>query len=146
MEDDLREFINYIILPLFAFVNEGIFLGDMAVADLVSGVSLSVMLGLVVGKFVGVFTFSWVAIKTGVASMPTGASWKSFASVCVLCGIGFTVSMFIADLAYSSLGAAGAAMLDRAKLGILVGTVIAAVIGAVMLNVTLPKKEVANHN
>lgn len=146
LEDDLREFINYIILPLFAFVNAGIFLGDMAVADLVSGVSLSVMLGLVVGKFVGVFTFSWVAIKTGVASMPTGASWKSFASVCVLCGIGFTVSMFIADLAYSSLGAAGAAMLDRAKLGILVGTVIAAVIGAVMLNVTLPKKEVANHN
>ena len=54
--------------------------------------------------------------------------------------------MFIADLAYSALGAAGAAMLDRAKLGILVGTVIAAVIGAVMLNVTLPKKEVANHN
>ena len=139
LEDDLHEFINYIILPLFAFVNAGVFLGDMQVSDLFSGVSLAVMLGLVAGKFVGVFTFSWVAIKTKVASMPSGANWKIFASVCMLCGIGFTVSMFIADLAYSPLGAEGVAMLDRAKLGILVGTVVAALLGALMLNKTLPK-------
>ena len=139
LEDDLHEFINYIILPLFAFVNAGVFLGDMQVSDLFSGASLAVMLGLVVGKFVGVFTFSWVAIKTKVASMPSGANWKIFASVCMLCGIGFTVSMFIADLAYSPLGAEGVAMLDRAKLGILVGTVVSALLGALMLNKTLPK-------
>jgi Na+/H+ antiporter NhaA len=91
------------------------------------------MLGLVAGKFLGVFSFSWIAIKTKVASMPSGASWKSFASVCVLCGIGFTVSMFIADLAYSPLGASGRQILDLAKLGILCGTIISAVVGALLL-------------
>ena len=141
LEDDLREFINYIILPLFAFANAGVDLSGVHFVDIFSGVSLSVLLGLVIGKFVGVFTFSWIAIKTKVASMPTGVSWRSFASVCVLCGIGFTVSMFIADLAYSPLGADGRAMLDMAKLGILCGTIIAAVAGALMLNRTLPKVE-----
>ncbi|MBQ5930986.1 MAG: Na+/H+ antiporter NhaA [Tidjanibacter sp.] len=141
LEDDLHEFINYIILPLFAFVNAGVFLGDMQMSDLVSGVSLAVMCGLVLGKFVGVFAFSWVAIKTKIASMPTGANWKIFASVCMLCGIGFTVSMFIADLSYSPMGAEGVAMLDRAKLGILCGTVLSALLGALMLNRTLPKAE-----
>jgi len=93
----------------------------------------------VVGKFLGVFSFSWVAVKLGFVSLPAGASWKSFASVCVVCGIGFTVSMFIADLSYAGLGAEGSAMLDQAKLGVLLGSVISAVIGCVLLNKTLPK-------
>lgn len=141
LEDDLREFINYIILPLFAFANAGVDLGGVHFADLFSGVSLAVMLGLVLGKFLGVFSFSWLAIKTKIASMPTGASWRSFASVCVLCGIGFTVSMFIADLAYSPLGADGRQILDLAKLGILCGTIVSALAGALLLNRTLPKAE-----
>lgn len=141
LEDDLREFINYIILPLFAFANAGVDLSGVHFADLFSGVSLAVMLGLVLGKFLGVFSFSWLAIKTKIASMPTGASWKSFASVCVLCGIGFTVSMFIADLAYSPLGADGRQLLDLAKLGILCGTIVAALAGALLLNRTLPKAD-----
>jgi len=141
LEDDLREFINYIILPLFAFANAGVYLGDVAFSDIFSGVSLAVILGLVAGKFLGVFTFSWVAIKAKIATMPSGVSWKSFASVCALCGIGFTVSMFIADLAYSPLGADGRTMLDHAKLGILCGTIISAVLGALLLNRTLPKGE-----
>lgn len=141
LEDDLREFINYIILPLFAFANAGVYLGGLHLSDLFSGVSLAVMLGLVVGKFAGVFTFSWVAIKTKVASMPTGVNWASFASVCMLCGIGFTVSMFIADLAYSPLGEAGQHILDLSKLGILCGTIISALIGSLLLSRTLPKEE-----
>ncbi len=140
LEDDLREFINYIILPLFAFANAGVDVSGMQFSDIFSGVSLAVILGLVVGKFVGVFTFSWIAIKTKIATMPTGVTWKAFASVCVLCGIGFTVSMFIADLAYSPI-AGGDVMLAHSKLGILVGTVIAAVTGALLLNKTLPKEE-----
>lgn len=143
LEDDLREFINYIILPLFAFANAGVALSGVAFADIFSGVSLAVMLGLIVGKFVGVFTFSWLAIKTKVATMPTGVNWKSFASVCILCGIGFTVSMFIADLAYAPMGAEGKIMLDHAKLGILCSTIIAALVGAFLLNRTLPKE--GNH-
>lgn len=139
LEDDLREFINYIILPLFAFVNAGVYLGGMQVGDLFSGVSLAVMAGLVLGKFVGVLSFSWIAIKTKIATMPTGGNWKIFASVCMLCGIGFTVSMFIADLSYSPMGTEGAALLDSAKLGILCGTVISALLGSLMLSRTLPK-------
>ena len=141
LEDDLREFINYIILPLFAFANAGVDLSGVHFGDIFSGVSLAVMLGLVSGKFLGVFSFSWLAIKTKVASMPTGTSWKSFASVCMLCGIGFTVSMFIADLAYSPLGVEGREMLDMAKLGILCGTIISAVVGALLLGRTLPKED-----
>ena len=83
----------------------------------------------------------WIAIKTKIATMPTGSSWKSFASVCMLCGIGFTVSMFIADLAYSPLGADGRQMLDMAKLGILCGTIISALVGALLLGRTLPKED-----
>lgn len=141
LEDDLREFINYIILPLFAFANAGVDLSGVHFVDLFSGVSLAVMLGLVVGKFVGVFSFSWIAIKTKLCAMPTGVSWKAFASVCMLCGIGFTVSMFIADLSYSPLGADGRQMLDLAKLGILCGTIISALAGALLLNRTLPKEQ-----
>jgi NhaA family Na+:H+ antiporter len=73
-------------------------------------------------------------------SLPAGASWKSFASVCVVCGIGFTVSMFIADLSYAGLGAEGSALLGQAKLGVLLGSIISAAIGCVLLNKTLPNK------
>ena len=97
------------------------------------------MLGLVAGKFLGVFSFSWLAIKAKIVTLPEGATWKAFASVCVVCGIGFTVSMFIADLSYSGLGASGAALLNEAKLGVLSGSVISAILGCVLLSRTLPK-------
>ena len=139
LEDNLHTLINYIVIPLFAFANAGIDLSAMSLGSVLSGVSLAVMLGLVVGKFLGVFSFSWVAVKLGFVSLPAGSSWKSFASVCVVCGIGFTVSMFIADLSYAGLGAEGSALLDQAKLGVLLGSVISAVIGCVLLNKTLPK-------
>lgn len=139
LEDNLHTLINYIVIPLFAFANAGIDISAMSLGSVLSGVSLAVMLGLVVGKFLGVFSFSWVAVKLGFVSLPAGASWKSFASVCVVCGIGFTVSMFIADLSYAGLGAEGSALLDQAKLGVLLGSVISAVIGCVLLNKTLPK-------
>ena len=76
----------------------------------------------------------------GFVTLPHGSTWKAFASVCVVCGIGFTVSMFIADLSYSGLGATGEALLNEAKLGVLCGSVIAAVLGSALLNRTLPKE------
>ena len=139
LEDNLHTLINYVVIPLFAFANAGIDLSQMAPSSLFSGVSLAVMLGLVMGKFVGVFSFSWLAIRLKVVKLPTGTTWQSFASVCVVCGIGFTVSMFIADLSYASLGADGAAMLGQAKLGVLLGSVISALLGCILLNRTLPK-------
>jgi len=141
LEDNLHAFINYLVIPLFAFANAGIDLSHMSVGTLFSGVSLAVMLGLVVGKFLGVFSFSWLAIRLKWVSLPAGASWKSFASVCMVCGIGFTVSMFIADLSYAGLGEYGALLLDQAKLGVLCGSVISAIFGCILLHKTLPQSK-----
>ena len=140
LEDNLHTLINYVVIPLFAFANAGIDLSQMSPGSIFSGVSLAVMLGLIVGKFVGVFSFSWVAIRMKIVSLPTGASWQSFASVCVVCGIGFTVSMFIADLSYAGLGTDAALQLGQAKLGVLLGSVISALLGSILLNKALPKQ------
>ena len=111
----------------------------MSVGGIFSGVGLAVMLGLVLGKFLGVFSFSWIAVRLGVVKLPANTTWKAFASVCVICGIGFTVSMFIADLSYAGVGENAAALLDQAKLGVLVGSVISALLGCILLSKTLPK-------
>ncbi len=139
LEDRLHTPINYVVLPLFAFANAGIDLSQMSVGDVFSGVSLAVLLGLVVGKFVGVFSFSWLAVRLRLVSLPSETTWKSFASVCMVCGIGFTVSMFIAELSYAGLDAT-AALLPQAKLGVLCGSVISALLGCYLLNKTLPKR------
>ena len=138
MEDLLHTPINYVVLPLFAFANAGVDLSTMSAGSLFSGVGLAVMIGLVVGKFAGVFLFSWAAVRMKIVALPAGADWKAFASVCVICGIGFTVSMFIADLSYTGI-AGGEALLNQAKLGVLCGSVISAVLGCVCLNKYLPR-------
>ena len=140
LEDNLHTLINYVVVPLFAFANAGIILSGMGIGDLFSGASLAVILGLVIGKFLGVLSFSWIAIRLKVVCLPSGASWASFASICVVCGIGFTVSMFIADLSYAGLGAEGATLLAQTKLGVLIGSVISAVLGCILLHKTLPKE------
>lgn len=139
LEDKINGMINFFIIPLFAFANAGIDLSQMSLGTIFSGVGLAVMLGLVIGKFLGVFSFSWLAVRLKVVTLPEGTSWKAFASVCVVCGIGFTVSMFIADLSYAGLGATGDALLAQAKLGVLCGSVISAILGCILLNRTLPK-------
>lgn len=140
LEDNIAFLINYIVIPLFAFANAGIDLSQMSAASLVSGVGVAVMIGLVFGKFIGVFSFSWLAIRMKVVTLPANTTWKAFASVCVICGIGFTVSIFIADLSYSGAGEAGIALLNQAKLGVLCGSVISEVLGCILLNKTLPKE------
>ena len=140
LEDNLHGLINFFVIPLFAFANAGIDLSQMTFATLFSGVSISVLLGLVLGKFLGVFSFSWLAVRLKFVTLPQGTSWKAFASVCVVCGIGFTVSMFIADLSYSGAGEAGIALLNQAKLGVLTGSLISALLGCALLNKTLPEE------
>ncbi len=141
IEDQLAMPINYVVIPLFAFANAGVDFAGMSIGSLFHGVALGVFLGLLIGKFTGVLSFSWLSMKLGVCQMPAGANWKSFASVCMLCGIGFTVSMFIAALSYPThLGADAADMLNEAKLGILCGTVASALVGSFMLHYTLPRE------
>ena len=139
LEDNLHTLINYVVIPLFAFANAGIDFSQLAPNSIFSGVSLAVIVGLVIGKFVGVFSFSWLAIRMKIVSLPSGATWQSFASVCVICGIGFTVSMFIADLSYAGLGTEGTMVLGQSKLGVLLGSVISALFGSILLNKALPK-------
>ena len=140
LEDNLNKIIGYVVIPLFAFANVGIDLSAMSLGSLFTGVGMSVMIGLVLGKFIGVFSFSWIAIKCRIVCLPKGCNWQSFASVCMLCGIGLTVSIFIADLSYASLGADGVRLLNEAKLGILCGSTISALIGSLLLHRNLPKE------
>ncbi len=140
IEDYLAIPVNRVIIPLFAFANAGVNFTGMSIGSLFHGVALGVFLGLLVGKFTGVLSFSWISIKLGWCQMPEGGNWRSFASVCMICGIGFTVSMFIAALSYPThLGSEGTDMLNEAKLGILCGTLASALLGSLMLNYTLPK-------
>jgi NhaA family Na+:H+ antiporter len=140
LEDNLHKIIGYIVIPLFAFANVGIDMSAMDAACIAGGVGLSVICGLLIGKFVGVFTFSWIAIKCKIVQLPQGSDWKSFTAVCMLCGIGLTVSIFIADLSYASLGDGAGNLLNEAKLGILCGSALSAIAGCLLLNRYLPKK------
>lgn len=141
LEDTLRPFVDYIVVPLFAFANAGICFEGMALSDVTGGVSIAIILGLVVGKFVGIFLFSALAILLRLAPMPAGSTWKMLAATSVLGGIGFTVSLFIANLSFGSMGSEGMDLLNHAKLGILVGSVIAGLLGYLCLSAVLPEEK-----
>ena len=138
LEDSITPLVNFFILPLFAFANAGIYFGDMAPQDAVSGVSLAIICGLVLGKFLGIFTFSWLTIKSKLAPMPTGGNWKNMAAVSMVGGIGFTVSLFIAGLSFDPIK--HALLLNEAKLGILAGSILAGILGYMLLRFTLPRE------
>jgi NhaA family Na+:H+ antiporter len=101
MEHGLHYWVAFMILPLFAFVNAGVDLRGISMAELLNPVPLGIMLGLFIGKQLGVFGFSWLAIKLGFASLPKDSSWMKLYGVAILTGIGFTMSLFIDSLAYN---------------------------------------------
>lgn len=138
LEDSLHPIVNYMIVPLFAFANAGIFLLDTAPATIVEGISLAIICGLVAGKFLGIFIFSWLTVKLKLAPMPAGSNWSMLASVAMLGGIGFTVSLFIATLSFGSGSPEDVYLLNHAKLGIVVGSVLSGVLGFLLLHKTLP--------
>jgi len=140
MEDSLHTVVNYLIVPLFAFANAGIYFGDMNFDALFHSVAPAIILGLVFGKFLGIFIFSWICIKLKWAPMPDRCNWKQLASVAVLGGIGFTVSLFIANLSFGTGDPYMSQILNNAKLGILVGSFLAGFIGWLLLHLTLPKE------
>lgn len=139
LEDALQNPVNYIVIPIFAFANAGVNLEGISLDSLLNGVGLAVFLGLAVGKFAGVFTFSWLAVRLGFVQLPQGCNWKMFFSASMLTGIGFTVSMFIADLSYYHVSTTGSTLLNDAKLGILCGSVVAGLLGWTLLSLTLPQ-------
>ena len=144
-EDVLRNPISMLIIPIFAFANAGVCFEGMSVDNITQGVGLGVFLGLVIGKFAGVMMACWLSIKARIVQLPDGATWSSLAGIAMLCGIGFTVSMFMAELSYplDLEGQAPAMMrllLNDAKLGILCGTITSALLGSLILHKTLPEK------
>ena len=124
LEKNLYYSVSYMILPVFAFANAGVALHP---ADFGQNVSLAITAGLVLGKPIGVIAFSWLAVRSGLASLAQGLSWGFIAGGAFLTGIGFTMSLFIADLAFE------ADTLNAAKLGILTGSIVSALIGIVLL-------------
>lgn len=140
LEDSLHPLVNYLIVPLFAFANAGIYFGDLDAGMVFEGISLAIIVSLVLGKFLGIFLFSWATIKMKLAPMPEGASWLTMASISLLGGIGFTVSLFIANLSFGTGDPIMSQLLDNAKLGILIASLLAGIFGWVALHYTLPKE------
>ena len=138
LEDSLHPVVSYLIVPLFAFANAGICFWGMSAGAFFSGISLAIIIGLVVGKFLGVFAFSWVTVKTGLAPMPARSDWKMIASIAMLAGIGFTVSLFIANLSFGGGSETGNILLNNAKLGIVIGSLISGIGGFLLLHHFLP--------
>lgn len=136
MEHALHPYVAFAILPLFAFANAGISLDGVSMSGLASTLPLGVALGLLVGKPLGIFSFSVAAVKLGVAKLPEGINFKHIFAVSILCGIGFTMSIFISSLAF---GSAHADYDTYARLGILMGSTTAAILGYVLLRMSLPK-------
>ncbi|MFN1515359.1 Na+/H+ antiporter NhaA [Vibrio owensii] len=137
MEHALHPYVAFGILPLFAFANAGISLEGVSMSGLTSMLPLGIALGLLVGKPLGIFTFSWAAVKMGIAKLPEGVNFMHIFAVSVLCGIGFTMSIFISSLAFGNVSPE---FDTYARLGILMGSTTAAVLGYALLHFSLPKK------
>lgn len=138
LEHDLHSVVAFGVLPIFAFVNGGIDFSGVSFADIMHPVPLGITAGLFVGKQVGIFSLCFLAIKLGLARMPEGASWGSLYGVATLCGVGFTMSLFVGSLAFENVVFAPEDIFDE-RLGIILGSILSAIVGFLILYVTLPK-------
>ncbi|MEO7885182.1 Na+/H+ antiporter NhaA [Polaromonas sp.] len=129
-EHALHPWVAFAVLPVFAFVNAGVSLQGVTVTTLLQSVPLGITAGLLLGKAMGVFGASWLLIRFAGARLPAGAGWSQFFGVCLLCGVGFTMSLFIGALAFAGQDAAYETQL---KLGVLCGSLLSGVVGALML-------------
>jgi len=135
MEHGLHKWIAFLIIPVFGFANAGVSLIGLSPADLLQPLPLGIALGLLVGKQIGIVGFAWIAVKAGLASLPEGVGWRKIHGLSLLAAIGFTMSLFIGNLAF-----ADPAQVDAVKIGVLAGSVIAAVSGFILLRSALPDR------
>ena len=140
LEHDLHSVVAFGVLPLFAFVNAGVSLEGVSFSDLLHPVPLGIAAGLFVGKQVGIFLLCFLAIKIGVARLPEDSSWGSLYGVSILCGVGFTMSLFVGTLAFENVTMDPEAIFDE-RLGIILGSLLSGILGYIILHVTLPKAE-----
>ncbi len=137
LEHELHPTVAYAILPLFAFANAGVPLAGMTIKALFEPVTLGIIAGLFIGKQLGVFSFAWLAIRLKLATLPEKVSWTQLYGAALLCGIGFTMSLFIASLAFEH---EGQEYIRLVRLGILVASLLSAVAGYLLLRVTQKKQ------
>ena len=133
LEHSLHAPVNLVILPLFAFVNTGINFANVTAKDFYDTVTLGIALGLFAGKQIGVFLFSWTAIKLGLGKLPDGVGWRELYGVSVISGIGFTMSLFIGSLAFECSGGVCFDVADE-RIGILIGSLLSGVVGYWLLS------------
>jgi len=132
LEHDLHATVAFIILPVFAFANAGIDLSGLKLTDMTASVPMGIALGLVIGKQLGILTTIWLAVKSGIAKLPENVGWVHIYGLSLLCGIGFTMSLFISSLAFEQSG--GTYEMNE-RLGIIVGSLVSAVLGYLVLRI-----------
>jgi NhaA family Na+:H+ antiporter len=128
IEQALHPWVAFLIMPLFALANSGILIGADILTAIINPVSIGVTAGLVLGKFIGIMLFTWLMVKTGLSKLPEQADWKHITGVALLAGIGFTMSLFISGLAFKD-----PVFVDQAKYGILLASIVAGVLGTIVL-------------
>ncbi len=138
IEEDLHSVVVFVILPIFAFANAGVDLRSVSIEQAFHDVTAGIALGLFFGKQVGVFFLCWLCIKCKIATLPQGMNWSSLYGVSALCGIGFTMSLFIGALAFEETNVN---LLFDERIGIIAGSVLSGIVGYVILNWTLPKTQ-----
>ncbi|MDO6481492.1 Na+/H+ antiporter NhaA [Shimia thalassica] len=128
IEHGLEPYVYFFIVPVFAFANAGVVLGDISLEALSQPLPLGIMLGLILGKQIGVFGLTWVMVKVGAARLPHGANWMHIYGVACLAGIGFTMSLFIGGLSFAS-----PELMNQVRLGVLGGSAVSGILGYVLL-------------
>ncbi|MEW8030053.1 MAG: Na+/H+ antiporter NhaA [Candidatus Thiodiazotropha sp.] len=136
VEHGLHQWVALLIVPVFAFANAGVSLSGLTIDSLIEPIPLGIATGLFFGKQIGIMLFCGIAIILGFAKLPNGASWSGFYATTILCGVGFTMSLFIASLAFEQGGTSSIIMGDR--LGILLGSGLSAVVGYLILRIFNP--------
>jgi Na+:H+ antiporter, NhaA family len=136
LEHGLHPWVAFCIVPIFGFANAGVSFGGLDASTLLGPVPLGIALGLFLGKQLGVFAFAWGAIRAGLADLPANASWTQLYGVALLCGIGFTMSLFIGLLAFP----ASPDLTDATKVGVLAGSLVSAIAGTVLLRFAPPDR------
>tara|TARA_B110000014_G_scaffold178708_1_gene128289 strand:+ start:51 stop:671 length:621 start_codon:yes stop_codon:yes gene_type:complete len=136
LEHNLSPYVAYGIMPLFAFANAGVVLSGFSLNTLLFPVPLGIMMGLFFGKQIGVFVFSYLSVKFKIAEMPTDSNWIKFYGIGVLTGIGFTMSLFVGNLAFVN----DIQYMDGVKIGVIAGSLLSTIVGYFLLLIVTKKK------
>jgi Na+:H+ antiporter, NhaA family len=139
LQERIHPFSSFVVLPLFALANAGVALsGDLVATAASSAVTLGIVLGLVVGKTLGITLTTWIVVKLGIGRLPDGTGWPLLTGIAAVAGIGFTVALFITELAFRGTGTE--LLTAEAKIGVLAGSLLAALLGAGIVALTAPER------